>query len=96
MDNRCEQQELIKIIGVLDSLKSDALTIEDANRLLFAPKEVKRLESEGCSKLIIDLVWECCELENIQSLIPDKLESNIIKLKERAIELLKSYNGIGL
>lgn len=78
MDNRCEQLELIKIIGVLDSLKSDALTIEDANHLLFAPKEVKHLESEGCSKLIIDLVWECCELENIQSLIPDKLESNII------------------
>ena len=56
MDKRSEQQELIKIIGILDSLNSHALTVEDANRLLFAPKEAKRLEAEGCSKLIVDLI----------------------------------------
>ena len=91
MDKISEQLELIKIIGILDSLNSHALTVEDANRLLFAPKEARRLEAEDCSKLIVDLIWECCELENIQSLIPDKLESNIIKLKKQATELLKAY-----
>ncbi len=81
----------MKIIEVLNYLNSDSMSIEEANHLLFAPKEARRLEAEGCNKLIVDLIWECCELENIQSLIPDKLESNIMKLRERALKALNSY-----
>ena len=84
-----EKKELIKIIGVLDSLYNDAISIEEANKLYFSPKTAIQLEQMNIDDEIVKLVWECYELENIYSLIPYKLKKNIIMLKNRALEVLK-------
>lgn len=85
-----EKKELFTIIGVLDALSNDACSIEEANAIYFSPRSANDLSNRNISNQITELVWECCELEDIQSIIPDKLKSNICMLKARAIELLKS------
>lgn len=85
-----EKKELFTIIGVLDALSNDAYSIEEANAIYFSPGSANNLSNRNISNQITELVWECCELEDIQSIIPDKLKSNICMLKARAIELLKS------
>ena len=85
-----DKKALIMIIGILDSLYDDAISIEDANELYFSPKTTIQLKKNNVDSEIINLVWECCELENIYSLIPHKLKKNIVMLKNRALDILKS------
>ena len=49
----------------------------------------------NCNKDIIDIIEECCELEDIESLIPEKLNQNINSLKLKSIKVLKSYDKFG-
>ena len=85
-----DKKALIMIIGILDSLYDDAISIEDANELYFSPKTTIQLKKNNVDSEIINLVWECCELEDIYSLIPHKLKKNIVMLKNRALDILKS------
>ena len=94
MNRMYEKIELIKITGLLDSLYHDALSIEEVINLYFLPKTAIRLKKENCNELIISLIWECCELEDIESIIPQKLKQKILELKQKSIELLKTYEDI--
>ncbi|MDO4477347.1 MAG: DUF3969 family protein [Clostridia bacterium] len=87
-----EKKVLIKIIGILESLSYNAITIPEGEKYIFSPKFSKRLIDMNCNKNIIDIVEECCELEDIESLIPEKLDQNINSLKLKSIEVLKSYD----
>lgn len=91
MNRMQEKIELLKIIGLLDSMYYDALKIDDATCFYFLPKTAIRLQHDNCNERIVDLIWACCELEDIESIIPQKLKTKIFKLKERALELLKTY-----
>ena len=85
-----EAKVLIIIIGLLQSIKSGSITIIEAEKYMFTPRTANRLIDEGCSAKIVELLFECCELEDIESLIPDKFNSNVVDLMNRAEELLKS------
>ena len=43
------------------------------------------------NKKIIDLIHEGCELEDVESLCPDKLDNVIEDLKQRTLTLLDKY-----
>ena len=90
-----EKKVLIKIIGVLESLSYNAITITEGEKYIFSPKNSKRLINMNCNKDIIDIIEECCELEDIESLIPEKLNQNINSLKLKSIKVLKSYDKFG-
>ena len=49
------------------------------------------MEEKGVNKKIIDLLQECCELEDVESLCPDKLDKVIEELKQRTLALLDKY-----
>ena len=87
-----EKKILIKIIGVLESLSHHAITITEGEKYIFSPKFSKELINMGCNKKIIDIIEECCELEDIESLIPEKLDQNINLLKLKSIDILKLYD----
>lgn len=80
---------LINIIGLLESLKKNAITIDDTEIYLFSPYSVDILSEKGINKEIIELVELGCELEDIESLLPDKLYKNIESLLDKALNLLE-------
>ncbi|WP_142956795.1 DUF3969 family protein [Enterococcus faecalis] len=80
---------LVCIIGLLDSLKNGILTIEECEQYLFSPYSLDVLQKKGIDKRIINIVHLGTELEDIESLLPDRLDANIQKLYEDAKELLK-------
>ena len=49
------------------------------------------MEKKGINKKIIDLIHEGCELEDVESLCPDKLDNVIEDLKQRTLTLLDKY-----
>ncbi|UNL86378.1 DUF3969 family protein [Priestia koreensis] len=82
-----ESERLVSIIqlGLLSVLEKEIISIEEAEGYLFNPFTVSKLERYGLSKEVIDIIKEGCELEDIQSLMPEKLLSNIIRLKEQIL-----------
>ena len=87
---------LVSIIGLLDSLKSGILAIEECEQYLFSPYTLKILRRKGIDKRIIDIVHLGTELEDIESLLPDRLEANIQELYDAAKELLKEMKPEGI
>lgn len=87
-ENEAERLILVSAIGLLESLENDLLTIEDCEHYLFSPYSVSILEEKGINEKIIEIIELGCELEDIQSLMPDKLKKGIKDLKIQASELL--------
>ncbi|MBP2115935.1 DUF3969 family protein [Paenibacillus silagei] len=77
-------------LGMLDSVLEGALTIEDAYTYLYRPYVAQLLEQNNANKKIIELFEECCMLEDIQDIAPEKLQ-DVLKLKRlETLDLLKS------
>lgn len=80
---------LINIIGILYLLENNRITIDESEKYLFPPYSVHRLQVLQVHVEIIDLIEHCCELEDIESLIPDKLNAIIREIKHEALILLE-------
>ncbi len=82
---------LINIIGSLEAIKNRAITIEEVEKFIFSPRVIRKLREIGCNNKIVDIVEKGCELEDIYSLLPEKLEEEIDKLKQEVIEIAQKY-----
>lgn len=82
---------LITIIGILEAIKAKAITIEEAEKFLFSPHMAGKLKNNGCDENVTRLILEGCELENIDSLIPEKFNQIVDEIKQRALILLNQY-----
>jgi len=95
LDNIISENEekilLINIIGVLETLRKRKLSINEAEKFLFSPYFIKKLEKRNCNYEIIDILERGCELEDIASLLPQNLEKNIIELKEQSLKIMEKY-----
>lgn len=88
--NEAERLVLISAIGLLESLENGIVTIEDCENYLFNPYSVSVLEGKKLDTEVIEIIELGCELEDVQSLVPDKLQDEIKGLKEQAKERLKN------
>lgn len=91
--NEIEKFLLISIIGLMNSLKEDLITIDECEIYLFSPYSINKLLELKIDREIIDLVEEGCELEDVESLVPEKLKNNIDNIKIRAIDLLSKISN---
>lgn len=91
-DDLSEKILLISIIGIINSLQHNAISIEEAEKFLFSPYMVKFLKDRKCNKKIVNLVELGCELEDVISLIPNKFGATLTQINNEAINLLKLYD----
>lgn len=84
---------LINIVGILEAIKNDKLLIDEAEKFLFSPYMVGKLRIKKCNESIIDILERGCELEDIVSLIPNKLSKTIDELENMALGLMKNYEN---
>ncbi|MGG4444092.1 DUF3969 family protein [Brevibacillus fortis] len=80
-------------LGMLDSLLEGALTFEDAYAYLYRPYVAQLLKQNNANKAIIDLFEECCMLEDIRDIAPEKLQDAIKLKKKETLDLLKSLSS---
>ncbi|MDF2858231.1 MAG: hypothetical protein K0Q87_4082 [Neobacillus sp.] len=84
---------LILNIGLAYALEKNILSIEEVENFLFSPYSMDKLEELKVSKDIIRLINLGCELENVERLVPDKLELSIGEIKTTSIKLLSDLAG---
>jgi hypothetical protein len=75
---------------MLDSLLEGALTFEDAYSYLYRPYVAQLLKQNNANKEIIELFEECCMLEDIRGIDPEKLQDELKLKKKETLDLLKS------
>lgn len=88
---RIEKLFLVNILGTLEALKNKKISIDESEKIIFTPYTFDTLEEKGVNKKIIDLLQECCELEDVEFLCPEKLDKVIEELKQRTLNLLGEY-----
>jgi len=91
-----EKMVLINLIGIFEALKRDILSIDEAEKILFSPHMVAKLRMKGCDEKILDILERGCELEDIVSLIPDKILKTINELENMALELVNVYPNFNM
>jgi len=85
---------LLLVISLTVALKEGTLDIEGTENLLFSPYTKKKLNDMGVDKNIIQIIGLGCELEDIESLIPEKLEESIDEILTMALSELKQLDCV--
>lgn len=87
-----ESERLLSLImlGSLVALEEEIISIDEAEAFLFNPYIVDKLKELHFSNSLIDIINEGCELEDLQSLIPERLLPNIKRLKKELSSYMSS------
>ncbi|RPD82970.1 DUF3969 family protein [Neisseria weixii] len=80
------------LLGVLTALLNEKFDIDGAQKLLFRPGMIDKLESVGIKKKYIDRLWCCTELEDLQDLAPHSFQQEIIKLINLCLNEFNEFN----
>ncbi len=86
-----EKMLLLAILGNLEAVQKGVITIDEAEKFIFSPYIARKLTIKGCNKQIIKLVKKGCELEDINSLIPEKINQVLDELKKETLNLIDNY-----
>jgi len=77
-------------IGLLVSVQRGAITLEEAERLLFSPRSSRVLNEKGIPSEIGELIMDCCELGDVLDLVPSKFDNNVQILLDKFVDFLKA------
>ena len=81
---------LIINIGFMGALREGLVTIDEIENYIYSPYSVGKLGKSDINNDVIDLVHLGCELEDVMSLIPDRLTNSISNIENKSKELLRS------
>lgn len=84
-----EKVILINAIGLVEALNKNLITIEEAEKVLFSPYMMEQLEYINVSKPVLEVIHLGTELEDVNSIIPDKLAESLAEIKEKSLNLLE-------
>lgn len=96
--NYFTQEKLEKIfavntIGIITSLQENVITIEEAEKMIFSPRTMDLMKSKGASEELLNILHLGTELEDVESLIPHKLNSSLEEIKKQCLKLLQNRAG---
>lgn len=96
-NTKTESQRLIYllIVGIISAIKKGSLTILDSEYLFFSPYSVDTLKEISISTKIMEkMMWLGCELEDVESIIPDKLDESLDEIYDMAIAELNKLPAV--
>lgn len=79
---------MIFCIGLTTGLSENIISINESEQMLFSLYSEKLLKKEKVRKKIRDLILLGCELEDVESLIPEHLKESVLEIRKEAAEIL--------
>lgn len=79
---------MIFCIGLTTGLFENIISINESEQMLFSLYSEKLLKKEKVRKKIRDLILLGCELEDVESLIPEHLKESVLEIRKEAAEIL--------
>lgn len=87
--DQTEKLLLINLLGIIESLTLNLITLEEAEKILFTPYTMDILQEKQISKEIINIIHLGTELEDVLSIIPDKYNDSLLEMRRLTTECLK-------
>ena len=82
----------IYILGVLVAYLHNKIDSNNIQQMLIRPGMIEYFEKIKIDKSIIDMMWSASELEDVESLFPEKIEDEIKLLIDKLIVRIGNYN----
>lgn len=82
-------------LGVLYCLENKIISIDEAEGFIFKPYVHDLLGKINSSNELVNVIKLGCELEDIESLMPDRLQDNINDLFNRTLSMIENSREIG-
>lgn len=79
---------LLTILGILEALKSESLSINLAEHLLFKPATMKVLKMNGYPQYLIDLIHAGTELDDVKVIVGDDAYLRALNAAIESVQLL--------
>ncbi len=76
-------------VGVTVAIERGVFTIDEASNFVFSPHAMRLLRECGGRAAVIDMVHRGTEVEDIASLMPEMLASELVGLREEALSCLE-------
>jgi len=98
VENKTEVERLLALlnIGLCVAIGQGALSIEAAEDYLYSPYMLEKLQELGVSPQAIRMVHLGADLEDIVSLLPEKLDESLAEIQGTALAILQTLPAIGL
>lgn len=92
VEDTTEVERLLSIlnIGLCVALEQGTLSIEAAEHYLYSPYTLEKLQQLGVSSELLQVVHLGTELEDMQSLLPEKLEESLAEMKDLSLKILQA------
>jgi Protein of unknown function (DUF3969) len=89
-DQRAELSQLVAVmsLGMCAAIGAGGVSLEEAERRLFNPQVLMRLAGLGVSEDLMEIVHLGTELEDVQSVIPDRLAESLAEIQTKALAFL--------
>lgn len=84
----------IVVVGLAFALKEKSISVVEAERILFSPYMAAQLARSGCSSGLVDLIERGCELEDVESLIPQQLLGVIEGIMKESLDEIRRVEEI--
>ncbi|MED4902873.1 MULTISPECIES: DUF3969 family protein, partial [Heyndrickxia] len=86
--NTEEKDILLNVLGIIEAVYNKKISIEEAEKRYFNYRIIDSLKEKNYSNELIEILELGTEIDDINDLLPDKLDENIIDLKNRVLLLL--------
>ncbi len=95
LDDRSDVSQLVAVmsLGLCAAIAGGSVTIEEAERRLFNPKVLAQLTGLGVAESLLEIVHLGTELEDVQSLVPDKLAESLAQMQSKSLTFLNQTMG---
>ena len=87
-----EVERFISILcfGIIEAVKKKTMTFEEAGYYFLRPYSAKILKRKGVNNKLVELINLMCELEDVERLIPNKLEEAIDDVEKQLADFMLS------
>lgn len=92
VSGKVEIERLIAILnlGVCSALDNNVLSIEEAAAYLYSPYTMEQMKKLGLAQELIDTIHLGTELEDVESLLPDKLKDSIEEIEAETLKFMQA------
>ncbi|MEP9319466.1 DUF3969 family protein [Pseudomonas sp. LABIM340] len=84
----------VVVVGLAFALKEKSISVVEAERILFSPYMATQLARSRCSSGLVDLIERGCELEDVESLIPNQFPDVIDGIIKDSLSEIKKIEEI--
>ena len=90
IDDRAEVSQLVAVLslGLCTAIAAGSVSIAEAEKRLFNPKVVAQLQGLDAPAALIEIVHLGTELEDVQSLLPERLGESLAEIQAKTLTFL--------